>query len=396
MRLGLGSGSTAAHFVRLLGERVARRAATSSASRPPTAPAGDRPQCRRAADHARRHARTRPRRRRRRRDRARSCADQGRRRRAAAREDRRQCLAAHDRDRRCRQSRWPSSAPFPLPIEVVAFGLAATALAVERAAERARADAAASTSARHGGEPFVTDGGNRILDASFGRIPDPEALAGRLAGIPESWSMGSSWALPIFALVASPDGRRRRSRLITDWTSKATLSRSTEVEMKASLAALRRSWWRLPGLRPGPRRRTRRRRNAARIGIMETELPPERMALAMKLVELSGTTRIFDEVPPDHRRAGEERLHPRQSADAARHHRGRRPDRRRSWSAAGRSSTSYLARVWASGFSDEEMQELIDFYSTDTGKKLSAGAAAGPRRADRRGAGMGQVGRARS
>ena len=32
--------------------------------------------------------------------------------------------------------------------------------------------------------PFVTDGGNRVLDASFGRIPDPEALADRLAGIP--------------------------------------------------------------------------------------------------------------------------------------------------------------------------------------------------------------------
>jgi hypothetical protein len=31
----------------------------------------------------------------------------------------------------------------------------------------------------------------------------------------------------------------------------------------------------------------------------------------------------------------------------------------------------YLARVWASGFTDDEMQELIDFYSTDTGKKYA-------------------------
>jgi hypothetical protein len=32
----------------------------------------------------------------------------------------------------------------------------------------------------------------------------------------------------------------------------------------------------------------------------------------------------------------------------------------------------YLAKVWASGFSDVEMQAIVDFYSTDVGKKFSA------------------------
>jgi hypothetical protein len=32
---------------------------------------------------------------------------------------------------------------------------------------------------------------------------------------------------------------------------------------------------------------------------------------------------------------------------------------------------NYLARVWASGFTDEELQGLVDFYSSDLGKKYA-------------------------
>jgi ribose 5-phosphate isomerase A len=56
------------------------------------------------------------------------------------------------------------------------------------------------------GVPFVTDGGNHLLDASFGRIPDPEALASRLAGIPGVVEHGLFLGLADLALVASPDG----------------------------------------------------------------------------------------------------------------------------------------------------------------------------------------------
>jgi ribose 5-phosphate isomerase A len=34
-----------------------------------------------------------------------------------------------------------------------------------------------------GTAPYVTDGGNHILDASFGRIPDPDTLAAALKQI---------------------------------------------------------------------------------------------------------------------------------------------------------------------------------------------------------------------
>ena len=52
----------------------------------------------------------------------------------------------------------------------------------------------------------MTDSGNRILDASFGRIPDPEALADRLAEIPGVVEHGLFLGFADLALVASPDG----------------------------------------------------------------------------------------------------------------------------------------------------------------------------------------------
>ena len=67
----------------------------------------------------------------------------------------------------------------PLPVEVDPFGLASTMRKVERAGE-----GAVSLRRGAGGAPFVTDGGHHILDCRFGPIPDPEALASRLAAIP--------------------------------------------------------------------------------------------------------------------------------------------------------------------------------------------------------------------
>ena len=95
---------------------------------------------------------------------------------------------------------------FPLPIEVVGFGLTATALAVERAGIELGLSVAIDVRRHGGGEPFVTDSGNRILDASFGRIPDPEALANRLAEIPGIVEHGLVLGFADLALVASPDG----------------------------------------------------------------------------------------------------------------------------------------------------------------------------------------------
>ena len=94
---------------------------------------------------------------------------------------------------------------FPLPIEVVPFGLRATALAIERAAIDLELTLAIDLRLRDG-QAYVTDSGNRILDASFGRIPDPEILAGRLADIPGIVEHGLFIGFADFALVASADG----------------------------------------------------------------------------------------------------------------------------------------------------------------------------------------------
>jgi ribose 5-phosphate isomerase A len=93
----------------------------------------------------------------------------------------------------------------PLPIEVAEFGLVATSRAIERAAVEIGLDVAIRLRRNHG-NPFVTEGGNRILDASFGRIPDPEALARKLSDIPGVMEHGLFLGYAHLALVASPEG----------------------------------------------------------------------------------------------------------------------------------------------------------------------------------------------
>jgi ribose 5-phosphate isomerase A len=94
---------------------------------------------------------------------------------------------------------------FPLPIEVVDFGATATKISVEHAAAGLGL-AGEIELRRSGGSPFTTENGNRILDASFGRIPDPEALADKLSRIPGVVEHGLFLGLAHLALVASPDG----------------------------------------------------------------------------------------------------------------------------------------------------------------------------------------------
>lgn len=68
---------------------------------------------------------------------------------------------------------------FPLPIEVLPFGLGATERAIAALAAKL-ALAGPLNLRRNGPHPYRTDGGHYIIDASFGRIPDPEALAAGL------------------------------------------------------------------------------------------------------------------------------------------------------------------------------------------------------------------------
>lgn len=81
------------------------------------------------------------------------------------------------------ESKWVKAlGKFPLPIEVVPFGLTATRRQI-RAALGAD-DSAIALRAGKDGHPFVTDGGHFILDASLGHISDPGMVATHLAAIP--------------------------------------------------------------------------------------------------------------------------------------------------------------------------------------------------------------------
>jgi ribose 5-phosphate isomerase A len=97
---------------------------------------------------------------------------------------------------------------FPLPIEVVPFGLAATRRAVEAAAAAAHCPGPAVLRQARDGVPFVSDCGHWILDAALGRIPDPVALADRLARIAGVVEHGLFIALARTAILANADGVR--------------------------------------------------------------------------------------------------------------------------------------------------------------------------------------------
>jgi ribose 5-phosphate isomerase A len=94
---------------------------------------------------------------------------------------------------------------FPLPIEVNRFGLKATELAIGRAAAALGLTGPLTLRLRDGA-PFVTDGGHLIIDASFGRIPDPRALSGALHAIPGVVEHGLFLGMASAAILAGPDG----------------------------------------------------------------------------------------------------------------------------------------------------------------------------------------------
>jgi ribose 5-phosphate isomerase A len=107
------------------------------------------------------------------------------------------------------ESKWVQTlGRFPLPIEVVSFGLAATRRAVEKAAAASGCPGAAHLRRGKDGHPFVTDGGHLILDATLERIDDPRSLAARLSGIPGVVEHGLFIDLAKTAVISGPNGVR--------------------------------------------------------------------------------------------------------------------------------------------------------------------------------------------
>lgn len=204
MRLGLGTGSTARHFVELLGERVRGGLAvtgvpTSEATRADAERAGiplttleQTPELDLTVDGADEIAS----------DLSLIKGGGG----ALLREK----IVAFASSRMiviADRSKWVSVlGRFPLPIEIVPFGAAVTRRAIEAAAEASGAPGPATLRRMADGQPFVTDGGHWILDAALERIPDAASLAERLARIPGVVEHGLFIGLARIAILAGPGG----------------------------------------------------------------------------------------------------------------------------------------------------------------------------------------------
>jgi len=204
MRLGLGSGSTAAHFVALLGERVRAGLSvvgvpTSEATRAqaeregvPLATLDETPELDLTVDGA-------------------DELDEGLRlikggggallrEKIVAAASRRMVVIADGSKRVATLGR------FPLPIEVVPFGLVATRRAVEAVLRQAGIACELRLRATASGAPFVSDGGHCILDAACGRIDQPEALAAALNAVPGVVEHGLFLGLATGAVLATEKG----------------------------------------------------------------------------------------------------------------------------------------------------------------------------------------------
>jgi ribose 5-phosphate isomerase A len=204
MRLGLGSGSTAAHFVAVLGERVRSGLVvvgvpTSEATREqalgegiPLSTLDQTPELDLTIDGADEID-----------DSLRLIKGGGGahlREKIVATASRRMIVIADGSKRVAKLGR------FPLPIEVVPFGLKATEIAISKLLESLRMKGELRLRRAADGAPYVTDGGHFILDAHLGRIEKPNVLASTLNNIPGVVEHGLFIGLATGAIFATGEG----------------------------------------------------------------------------------------------------------------------------------------------------------------------------------------------
>ena len=204
MRLGLGTGSTAAHFVELLGARVAqgldvicvptseRTRALAERHAIPLASFDLMPELDLAVDGADEFDPS-----------LRLIKGGGG---ALLREK----IVAMAAKRMIVIADWTKSVrvlgKFPLPVEVNRFGLEVTKRMISAAAKGCGCDGEIRLRRMACGNPYVTGDGHYIVDCSFGAIPSPEELAPRLCAIPGVIEHGLFLGIAKVVICAGPDG----------------------------------------------------------------------------------------------------------------------------------------------------------------------------------------------
>jgi ribose 5-phosphate isomerase A len=95
---------------------------------------------------------------------------------------------------------------YPLPIEVDPFGVKSTIGHIEALAGDAGCTGRIALRVLASGSPFVTESGNFIVDCAFREIDDPESLAEALQVIPGVVEHGLFLGLADMAIVAGSGG----------------------------------------------------------------------------------------------------------------------------------------------------------------------------------------------
>lgn len=99
----------------------------------------------------------------------------------------------------------PVLGEFPLPVEVNPFGLNTTEIAVEAILKSVNAQGKIELRMKDD-KPFVTDGGHFILDTFFGRIPDPNEVSENLLEVPGVVQHGLFLSIASQVFIAGNDG----------------------------------------------------------------------------------------------------------------------------------------------------------------------------------------------
>ena len=95
---------------------------------------------------------------------------------------------------------------YPLPVEVVRFGLVATRNMVAAYAAEAGCEGDIKLRLGKDGAPFLSDGDNLLLDCAFGRIDKPELLDDALKRVPGVVENGLFLGIADAAIIAGPEG----------------------------------------------------------------------------------------------------------------------------------------------------------------------------------------------
>lgn len=206
MRLGLGTGSTARHFVELIGERVragldivavpTSRATEADAKRwgIPLTTLDETPELDLTVDGADEVGR----------DLTLIKGGGGAllREKIVAAASARMIVIADD-------SKWVDPiGRFPLPVEVAPFGVVATLREMDEAIADIQQSGPLTLRRDKDGHAFVTDGGHWIVDAALGRIDEPAAVAHALGNIPGVMEHGLFLDLAQMAIIAGEYGVR--------------------------------------------------------------------------------------------------------------------------------------------------------------------------------------------